>query len=78
LKLAKLFLTEFNQIEMAQQFSGVGVIGNYISMSASSLNVIPEHCKIALLLIKRAAAALLPEALSRLGQIYESGGFEDE
>lgn len=63
---------------MAQQFSGVGMIGNDISMSASSLNMIPENCKVALLLIKRAAATKLPEALSRLGHIYESGGFEDE
>lgn len=76
MKLAKLFLTEFNP-EVSHSFS-VGTIGNDISASASSLNVIPENCKISLLLIKKAANANLAEALSRLGHIYESGGFEDE
>lgn len=56
-----------------------GIIGTHdISASASSLNIIPENYKIALFLIKKAAGKNLPEALARLGHIYESGGYEDE
>ena len=47
-------------------------------MSVSESMVIADNHKVALSLFKQAAASGLPEAITHLGHIYETGGFEDE
>lgn len=69
LKLAKLFLTEFEEKSaMDKDFS--------ISVSESML--IADNHKVALTLFKQAATSGLPAAITQLGHIYETGGYEDE
>ena len=69
LKLAKLFLIEFEE---------KGLLEKDFSVSISESMVIADNHKIALSLFKQAAAGGLPEAITSLGHIYETGGFEDE
>ena len=69
LKLAKMFLTEFEEKSM---------MNHDWSLSISESLVIADNHKIALRLFKQAAAAGLPEAVTQLGHIYETGGYEDE
>ena len=64
-----MFLTEFEEKSL---------INHEVSLSVSESIAIADNHKIALSLFKQAAAAGLPEAISQLGHIYESGGFEDE
>ena len=48
------------------------------SLSVSESLQIADNHKIALRLFKQAAAAGLPDAITQLGHIYETGGYEDE
>ena len=48
------------------------------SLSISESLQIADNHKIALRLFKQAAAAGLPDAVTQLGHIYETGGYEDE
>lgn len=69
LKLAKMFLTEFEEKNL---------MSHDFSLTVSDSLQIADNHKIALRLFKQAAATCLPEAITQLGHIYETGGFEDE
>lgn len=69
LKLAKMFLTEFEEKNLINHDFSVSI--------SESMNIADNH-KIALRLFKQAAQAGMPEAITQLGHIYETGGYEDE
>ena len=69
LRLAKLFLTEFEE---------KGLLAHDFSLSISESLMITENHKVALGLFRQAASSGLPAAVTQLGHIYETGGYEDE
>ena len=69
LKLAKMFLREFEEKSL---------MNHDFSVSVSESLVIADNHKIALRLFKQAAHAGFPEAITQLGHIYETGGYEDD
>jgi hypothetical protein len=60
-----MFLTEVQPRDSQYAYTAAGLIGSTeISVSASSLNIVPENSKVALFLFKKAAASGLPEAIA--------------
>lgn len=79
LKLARMFLSEVNARDSQVAYAAAGLIGSTeMSISASGISALPENQKVALYMFRKAADAGLPEAIAQLGQIYESGGYEDD
>ena len=70
LRLAKIFLTEFDMFGNIQAPEATATL----SVSKS----LGENQKMALKMFKQAASSENPEALATLGHIYETGGYEDE
>lgn len=64
-----MFLTEFEEKNL---------INHDFSVSLSESMVIADNHKIALRLFKQAAHSNHPEAITQLGHIFETGGYEDE
>lgn len=54
------------------------MIDKDFNVSMSDSMVVADNHKVALSLFKQAAASGLPEAITHLGHIYETGGYEDE